>query len=70
VRLIKLTGEDGPVYINPEHVVAVRKALKNTRIETVSAQVSVTEDVPTTVRLLGAEELSIDITPALIDLSK
>jgi hypothetical protein len=70
VRLIKLTGEDGPIYINPEHVVAVRKALKNTRIETVSGQLSVTEDVVVAVRLLGAEELSIDITPALLDLSK
>jgi hypothetical protein len=70
VRLIKLTGEDGPIYINPEHVVAVRKALKNTRIETVSGQLSVTEDVAVAVRLLGAEELSIDITPALLDLSK
>ncbi len=70
MRLIKLTGEDGPIYVNPEHVVAVRKALKDTRVETVSGQLTVKEDVPVTVRLLGAEELSIDITPALVNLSK
>ena len=70
MRLIKLTGEDGPIYVNPEHVVVVRKALKDTRIETVSGQITVKEEVPVAVRLLGAEELSIDITPALVDLSK
>jgi hypothetical protein len=69
VKLVKLTGEDGPIYINPEHVVAVRKALRDTRIETVAAaQITVKEDVAVAVRLLGADELSIDITPALLDL--
>jgi len=70
VRLVKLTGEDGPVYINPEHVVAVRKALRDTRVETVSTQFTVKEEPPVVVRLLGAEELAIDITPSLMDLSQ
>lgn len=69
MRLVKLTGEDGPVYINPEHVVAVRKALRDTRVETVSTQFTVKEEPPVVVRLLGAEELAIDITPALVDLT-
>ena len=36
MRLVKLEGHDGPIYINPEHVVAVRKALRDTKVETVS----------------------------------
>jgi hypothetical protein len=70
VRLIKFTGEDGPIYINPEHVIAVRKALRDTRIETVSGLHTVKEEPAVVVRLLGAEELAIDITPALLDLSR
>ena len=70
MRLVKLTSEDGPVYINPEHVVAVRKALRDTRVETVSAQFTVKEEPAVVVRLLGAEELAIDITPGLMDLTK
>ena len=27
MRLVKLEGHEGPIWINPEHVVAVRKAL-------------------------------------------
>jgi hypothetical protein len=69
VRLVKLLGEDGPIYVNPEHVVAVRKALKDTRIETVNGQLTVKEEPAVVVRLLGAEELAIDITPALVDLN-
>ncbi len=69
MRLVKFLGEDGPIYINPDHVVAVRKALKDTRIETVSGQHTVKEEPAVVVRLLGAEELAIDITPALVDLS-
>lgn len=67
MRLVKLMGEDGPLYVNPEHVVAVRKALKDTRVETVSGQLTVKEEPAVVVRLLGAEELAIDITPALTD---
>jgi hypothetical protein len=69
LRLVKLTGEDGPIYVNPEHVVAVRKALRDTRVETVSAQFTVKEEPAVVVRLLGAEELAIDITPSVVDLS-
>ena len=69
MRLVKLLGEDGPIYVNPEHVVAVRKALKYTRIETVNGQLTVKEEPAVVVRLLGAEELAIDITPALVDLN-
>jgi hypothetical protein len=68
MRLVKLTAEDGnAIYVNPEHVVAVRKALRDTRLETVNAQFTVKEDPAVVVRLLGAEELAIDITPALLD---
>lgn len=69
MRLVKLLGEDGPIYVNPEHVIAVRKALKDTRIETVNGQLTVKEEPAVVVRLLGAEELAIDITPALVDLN-
>ena len=69
MRLVKFLGEDGPIYVNPEHVVAVRKALKDTRIETVNGQLTVKEEPAVVVRLLGAEELAIDITPALVDLN-
>jgi hypothetical protein len=68
MRLVKLTAEDGnAIYVNPEHVVAVRKALRDTRLETVNAQFTVKEDPAVVVRILGAEELAIDITPALAD---
>jgi hypothetical protein len=66
MRLVKLIAEDGnPIYVNPEHVVAVRKALRDTRLETVNAQFTVKDEPAVVVRLLGAEELAIDITPAL-----
>lgn len=65
MRLVKLEGHDGPIYLNPEHVVAVRKALRDTKVETVSGMHIVKEDPAVVVRLLGAEELTLDITPAL-----
>ena len=67
MRLVKFMGDDGPVYINPEYVVAVRKGMRDTRVDAVGAQFTVKEEVPVVVRLLGAEELAIDITPALVD---
>ena len=68
MRLVKLDGEEGPIYINPEHVVAIRKALKNTRVETVSGILSVVGDPAQIARMLGAEELQIEIgTPRMID---
>ena len=70
MKLVKLDGEDGPIYINPEHVVSVKKALKNTRVETVAGQHSVVGDPAQIARMLGAEELQIEISaPRLIDVS-
>lgn len=69
MRLVKLTGDDGAIYVNPDHVVVVRKALRDTRLETVSGMHTVKEEPAVVVRLLGAEELAIDVTPALLDLS-
>lgn len=62
MRLVKLDGQDGPIYINPEHVVAVRKALRDTRVETVSGPHVVQGEPAQIARLLGAEELQIDVT--------
>lgn len=68
MRLVKLDGHDGPVYINPEHVVAVRKALRDTKVETVAGVHTVHGDPSQIARQLGAEELQIDITaPKLIE---
>lgn len=69
MKLVKLTGDDGPIYVNPEHVVAVRKGLRDTGLDTVSVQFTVKETPAVVVRLLGAEELAIDITPAVVDVS-
>jgi uncharacterized protein YlzI (FlbEa/FlbD family) len=63
MRLIKLQGEDSVIYINPEHVVAVRKALRNTTVDTVSGKHTVVGDPEEIARLLGAEEVTIDVTP-------
>lgn len=65
MRLVKFESPDGPVYINPEHVVAVRKGMKDTKIETVSGPQIVKEEVELAARLLGAEEIARDVTPAL-----
>lgn len=68
MRLVKLDGHEGPIYVNPEHVVAVRKALKDTKIETVAGAHTVKGDPAQIARLLGAEELQIEISaPRLID---
>jgi uncharacterized protein YlzI (FlbEa/FlbD family) len=69
MRLVKLEGQEGgPIYINPEHVVAVRKALRDTKVETVAGQHAVVGEPAQIARLLGAEELQIDITgPKLIE---
>jgi hypothetical protein len=65
MRLIKLDGPDGPIYINPEHVVAIYKGMKDTKIETLSGQ-HVVKDAPDVVaRMLGAEDLAIDLNPRL-----
>jgi hypothetical protein len=68
MRLVKLDAPDGPIYINPEHVVAVRKALRDTRVETVSGPHVVVGEPAQIARLLGAEELQIEIeAPRQID---
>lgn len=67
MRLVKLeTTEGNAIYINPEHVVAVRKALRDTKIETVSGPHIVKDDPEVVARMLGAEEQAIDLTPRLV----
>lgn len=68
MRLVKLDTAEGPLYINPEHVVSVKKALKDTRVETVSGQHLVQGDPAQIARMLGTEELQIEISgPRLIE---
>ena len=68
MRVVKLDTQDGPIYINPEHVVAVRKALRDTRVETVSGPQVVIGEPAQIARLLGAEELQIEISsPRLVE---
>lgn len=62
MRLVKLDGHDGTVYVNPEHVVSVRKALRDTKVDTVSGGFTVHGDPAQIARLLGAEELQIEIS--------
>jgi len=65
MRLVKLTTEDQPVFLNPEFVISVRKGMKDTAVQTVATQLIVKESPEVVARLLGAEELTVDITPAL-----
>jgi hypothetical protein len=67
LRLVKLeTPEGAALYVNPEHVVAVVRGLRDTRVETVSG-VYVVRDTPEVIaRLLGMEEISLDVTPRII----
>jgi hypothetical protein len=65
MQLVKFTTDDGFVMLNPHHVVSVRKGMKDTQIQTVIAAYTVKEAVDVVVRLLGAEEMAVDITPAL-----
>ena len=62
MRLVKLEGQDGPIWVNPEHVVAVRRALKDTKLETVAGVHLVREEPDVVARLLGADELAKNIT--------
>jgi hypothetical protein len=66
MQLVKFTTDDGFIMINPEHVVSVRKGMKDTQIQTVGGALTVKERVDVAVRLLGAEELAVDITPAAL----
>ena len=65
MKLVKFMSPEGPVFINPDHVVAVRKGMKDTKIETVCGPQIVTEAVEIAARLLGADEIARDVTPAL-----
>jgi len=65
MQLVKFTTDDNPVFINPVHVVSVRKGMKDTAVQTTSGAITVKESVELVLRLLGAEELARDITPAL-----
>ena len=65
MRLVKLTTDDQPVFLNPEFVISVRKGMKDTAIQTVATQLIVKESPEEVARLLGAEELAVDITPTL-----
>ncbi|MBI4920756.1 MAG: hypothetical protein HY834_03335 [Devosia nanyangense] len=65
MRLIKFESPDGPIHINPDHVVAVRKGMRDTKVETICGPLVVSESVEVVARLLGADEIPRDITPAL-----
>ena len=65
MKLVKFTTEDNPVFINPDYVVAVKKGMKDTAIQTTTLSYTVKESVEVVIRLLGAEEVAKDITPAL-----
>jgi len=65
MQLVKFTTDDGFVMLNPVHVISVRKGMKDTQIQTVAAAYTVKEGVEVVVRLLGAEEMAVDITPSL-----
>ncbi len=66
MRLVKLDTPDGTIYINPEHVVAVAKGLRDTKVETVSATFVVKDSPEVVARLLGMEEISLDVTPRAV----
>jgi len=66
MRLVKFETPDGVVYINPEHVVAVSKGLRDTRVETVSGPYAVRDAPEVVARLLGMEEISLDVTPKAV----
>ena len=63
MRLVKLDTPDGTMYINPEHVVAIVKGLRDTKIDTVSGTHVVKDPPEVVARLLGMEEIELDVTP-------
>ncbi len=66
MKLVKLTTDDNPVFINPDFVVSVRKGMKDTAVQTTAASYTVKETPEVVARLLGAEEQAVDITPMMI----
>ena len=65
MKLVKFTTDENPILINPEFVVSVRKGMKDTAIQTVAASYTVKESPEIVARLLGAEEMAVDVTPSL-----
>ena len=65
MKLVKFTTDDNPVFINPDFVISVKKGMKDTAIQTTGPSYTVKEAGDVVVRLLGAEEVAKDITPAL-----
>ena len=65
MRLVKLTTDDTPVFVNPDYVVSGRKGMKDTAVQTVAAAYTVKESPEVVARLLGAEELAVDGTPTV-----
>ena len=63
MRLVKFQTDTGDVYINPEHVVSVRKALRNTTVNTISGPQLVIEAPDEVARMLGSTDVHIDVTP-------
>jgi hypothetical protein len=70
MRLVKLDTPEGIIYINPEHVVAVVKGLRDTKIVTVSGPHVVTDPPEVVARMLGMEEISVDVTPRAVGWAK
>ena len=65
MKLVKFTTDDNPVFINPEFVISVRKGMKDTAIQTSLVAYTVKESPEIVARLLGAEEMTVDVTPTL-----
>lgn len=66
MKLVKLTTDGNPVFVNPDYVVSVRTGMKDTALQTVAAIYTVKEAPDVVARLLGAEELAVDITPTML----
>ncbi len=64
MQLVKFDGHEGTIYVNPVHVVSVKKALKDTRIETLASAFTVKEAPEVVARMLGVE-VAIDVTPQI-----
>ena len=59
MRLVKLTTDDNPVFVNPDFVVSVRKGMKDTAVQTVAAAYTVKESPEVVVCLLGVVVLVV-----------
>lgn len=71
MRLVKLEmPSGGAIYVNPEHVVAVFKGLRDTRLVTVTETYELRDSPEVVARLLGMDEISVDVTPRAVGWSK